>query len=125
LNIKSLNTELLFVTLNKTEKHFSPTTSYHDYAISEDLFNWQSQNSTRPDSEKGQSYIHHKKLGKTLILFVREQTTDEYSRTMGFINLGPVSFVKYEGSQPMNITWKLEHKLPLSIWKEAAKLAVG
>jgi len=32
------NIELLFVTLNKTEQHFSPTTRYHDYAINESLF---------------------------------------------------------------------------------------
>ena len=38
LNIKDKNTELLFVTLEKTEDRYSPTTMYDDYAISETLF---------------------------------------------------------------------------------------
>jgi hypothetical protein len=50
LNIKEKNTELLFVTLEKIEDKYSPTTMYDDYAISEKLFHWQSQNSTKPDS---------------------------------------------------------------------------
>ena len=35
---KQLNTEALFVTLKKSDKDYSPTTLYDDYAISEDLF---------------------------------------------------------------------------------------
>jgi len=73
LFIKEINTELLFVTLNKSDNRFSPTTRYHDYAISENLFHWQSQNSARPDKGKGLSYVSHKKIEKTIILFVREQ----------------------------------------------------
>lgn len=83
--IQSDNIELMFVTLNKNEKQFSPTTMYHDYAISENLFHWQSQNSARPDRGKGKDYINHQKIGKRLFLFVREQTKDEYGRTMGFV----------------------------------------
>lgn len=122
--IKQLNIELLFVTLVKNDKKFSPTTLYHDYAISENLFHWQTQNAARPDRGKGLSYINHKDEGKRIILFVREQSNDEYG-TMGFINLGPVEFVSYEGSQPMNIIWKLSVPLPSFLWQESAKLAVG
>ena len=53
LNLADQNTELLFVTLNKNEKQFSPTTMYHDFALSETLFHWQSQNSARPEKGKG------------------------------------------------------------------------
>lgn len=125
VEIKAINTELLFVTLQKSEKRFSPTTLYHDYAISETLFHWQSQNSARPDKGKGLSYINHKKEGKQIILFVREQSHDEYGNTMGFINLGLVDINSYHGSQPMNITWGLSTPLPSFLWKVAAKLAVG
>lgn len=122
--IKRLNIELLFVTLKKSEKKFSPTTMYQDYAISEDLFHWQTQNSAHPERGKGLSYRNHKKEGKKIILFVREQSNDHYG-TMGFVNVGPVEFVTYKGSQPMNITWKLLNPLPSYIWKESAKLSVG
>lgn len=125
LNIVNANTELLFVTLNKCEKQFSATTMYHDYAISPTLFHWQTQNSAKPTSGRGLGYIEQKKNNKTFILFVREQAQDENSRTMGFVNFGPVDFVKYEGSQPMNITWKLKHPMPAYLWHETAKLAVG
>lgn len=123
--IPDKNVELLFVTLDKNEKRFSPTTMYHDYAINDNLFHWQSQNSARPDRGKGLSYIQHKDLGKRIILFVREQSEDEYGRTMGFVNFGEVDYVSHTGSQPMNITWRLRTSLPKFMWKPAAKLAIS
>ncbi len=125
LSIKNANTELLFVTLNKCEKQFSVTTMYHDYAISDTLFHWQTQNSAKPQSGRGLSYIQQAQTEKTYVLFVREQAKDEFGRTMGFVNFGPVDFVKYEGSQPMNITWKLKHPMPAYMWHDTAKLSIG
>ena len=125
LAISEQNLECLFVTLNKSEKQFSPTTMYHDYAISEHLFHWQSQNSARPERGRGLSYIEQQKLGKTVLLFVREQSKDENGRTMGFVNFGKVHYVSHNGSQPMNVTWRLERPIPDVMWHDAAKLAVG
>lgn len=42
-SLNDINVELLWVTLNKSDKDFSPSTQYKDFAISESLFNWQSQ----------------------------------------------------------------------------------
>jgi hypothetical protein len=123
--ISGKNLELLFVTLQKSDKKFSPTTMYHDYAISETLFHWQSQNSARPEKGKGLSYINHQHDGKKIMLFVRESSKDEAGKTIGFINLGLVKLLSHNGSQPMNITWELETPLPPFLWREAAKLAVG
>ncbi|WP_217534327.1 DUF3427 domain-containing protein [Vibrio metschnikovii] len=123
--LKDQNIELMFVTLDKNEKQFSPTTMYHDYAINEHLFHWQSQNSARPDKGRGLEYIQHQKMGKRLFLFVREQTKDEYGRTMGFVNYGEVDYVSHTGSQPMSITWQLKEPMPHFMWQQAAKLAVG
>jgi superfamily II DNA or RNA helicase len=123
--IQDQNIELLFVTLIKNEKQFSPTTMYHDYAINESLFHWQSQNSARPDRGRGLDYLQHKMKGKRIFLFVREQTDDEYGRTMGFVNYGEVEYVSHTGSQPMSITWKLQSPMPSFMWQQAAKLAVG
>ncbi len=64
--LKDQNIELLFVTLDKNEKQFSPTTMYHDYAINASRFHWQSQNSSRPDRGRGKDYIQHQKIGKRL-----------------------------------------------------------
>ena len=123
--IQEQNIELMFVTLNKNEKQFSPTTMYQDFAINEHLFHWQSQNSARPDRGRGRDYIHHGETGKRLFLFVREQSKDAYDRTMGFVNFGEVEYVSHTGFQPMNITWKLKSPMPAFMWQQAAKLAVG
>lgn len=123
--LKDQNIELMFVTLDKNEKQFSPTTMYHDYAINEHLFHWQSQNSARPDKGRGLEYIQHQETGKRLFLFVREQSKDEYGRTMGFVNYGEVDYVSHTGSQPMSITWKLREPMPHFMWQQAAKLAIG
>lgn len=123
--LKEQNIELMFVTLDKNEKQFSPTTMYHDYAINEHLFHWQSQNSARPDKGRGLEYIQHQKMGKRLFLFVREQTKDEFGRTMGFVNYGEVEYISHTGSQPMSITWQLKESMPHFMWQQAAKLAVG
>lgn len=125
LVIKEQNIELLFVTLDKNEKQFSPTTMYQDYAINEHLFHWQSQNSARPDRGRGQDYVQHRRIGKRLFLFVREQSKDEYGRTMGFVNYGEVDYVSHTGSQPMSITWQLKTPMPHFMWQQAAKLAMG
>ncbi|WP_417506850.1 DUF3427 domain-containing protein [Marinomonas gallaica] len=123
--IKDNNIELLFVTLDKNEKQFSPTTMYHDYAINESLFHWQSQNSARPDRGRGLEYIQHREIGKRLFLFVREQSKDENGRTMGFVNYGEVEYVSHTGSQPMSITWQLKTPMPNFMWQQAAKLAMA
>lgn len=40
------NIDVFFVTLNKTDKDYSPTTMYNDYSINSELFHWQSQSTT-------------------------------------------------------------------------------
>ncbi|PHI36485.1 restriction endonuclease subunit R [Pseudoalteromonas sp. GCY] len=124
-SIREQNIELLFVTLNKNEKQFLPTTMYHDYAINEQLFHWQSQNSARPDYGRGLDYVTHKAKGKRLFLFVREQAKDEFGKTIGFVNFGEVDYVSHTGRQPMNITWQLRNTMPTFMWKQAAKLAMA
>lgn len=122
---KALNTEALFVTLKKSEKEYSPTTLYDDYAINEYLFHWQSQNATAPESTKGLSYINHNQLNKKVLLFVREQNNDEFGFTMSYVFLGEANFMNSNGSKPMNVEWKLNEPMPAYIWKESGKLAIG
>ena len=125
VNIPDLNTELLLVTLNKSEKDFSPSTQYEDYAINEKIFHWQSQNKTAPESPVGISYINHKDNKKTLLLFVREEKKDAYGFTSPYYFLGPVDYVSHSGSKPMSINWALQEPMPAFLWKGAAKMAVG
>jgi superfamily II DNA or RNA helicase len=122
---EKLNTELLFVTLTKSEKDFSPTTLYHDYAISDTIFHWQSQNKTTPTTTVGLSYINQQEQGKTILLFVREASSNEFGGTLGFVFLGRVNYMQHNGSKPMNINWRLQEPIPAYFWKESAKVAVG
>jgi hypothetical protein len=122
---KEKNAEILFVTLNKSEVDFSPTNLYKDFAISETIFEWQTQNSARPDKGKGYEYINHKINGKKILLFVRERSEDEFQNTMGFVFLGEVNLKDHYGEKPMSIKWELNEPMPHYIWKESAKMAVG
>lgn len=123
--IENINSELLFVDLLKSEEDYSPTTMYDDYAISEILFHWQSQNQTRDDLGKGLTYINHQKLGKRILLFIREQSKNQFNNTMGYVFIGEAKFIESEGSKPMNIKWELNEPIPNYLWKESAKMSVG
>jgi superfamily II DNA or RNA helicase len=122
---KNINTELLFIDLIKSEEDFSPTTLYNDFAISETLFHWQSQNQTRNDSGKGLTYINHQKLGKHILLFVREKANNQFGNTMGYVFIGEANFIENEGSKPMSIKWELNEPMPMYLWKDSAKMSVG
>ena len=50
------NTDLFFVTLEKSDRDYSPSTRYRDYAISPTLFHWESQSTTSSDSPTGRRY---------------------------------------------------------------------
>jgi hypothetical protein len=72
LHLPQRKVDAFFVTLQKTEVDYSPTTMYEDYLISHDLFHWQSQSNTSAESPTGQRYINHQEMGYTPLLFVRE-----------------------------------------------------
>lgn len=119
---KELNTELLFINLKKSEEDFSPTTMYEDYAINEKIFHWQSQNASHPESGKGLSYIEHEKIGKRIVLFIREQSKDENGLTMGFVFAGNARFIEHSGARPMNIKWELRESIPPYLHDASVKL---
>jgi len=122
---KDKNTELLFVTLNKSEKDFSPTTFYEDFAISDKLFHWQTQNTVKPENGKGLTYINHIQENKVILLFVREKNEDEFGNAMASVFLGECKLVSHYGAKPMSIKWELCEPMPPYIWKDTAKMAVG
>ena len=115
-----------FVTLNKSEKDYSPTTMYNDYSINESLFHWQSQSTTSDTSITGQRYINHKEKGVYELLFAREFKSDRISNgAEAYTFLGTASYVKHQGSRPMNIVWKLDEPIPAKFLKKTNKLVVG
>jgi hypothetical protein len=95
-------TDVLFVTLNKSEALFSPSTRYRDLALGPSLFHWESQSTTTAASPTGQRYIHHEARGSKVLLFVREHRR-EGGRAGGvtepFRCLGFVRYVSHEGER--------------------------
>lgn len=116
--------DVLFVTLNKSDKDYSPTTMYNDYSINEELFHWQSQSTTTDTGTVGQRYIHHRERSSKVLLFVREFKSDLVGAAP-YTFLGTANYVKHNGSRPMNITWKLDHPIPAKYLKKTKKLVVG
>jgi hypothetical protein len=116
LFLREKNLDVFFITLNKTEKHFSPSTMYNDYAISETLFHWQSQSTTSASSPTGKRYIH----GSKVLLFVREFNKIG-NVSQPFVCLGTVSYVSHEGSKPMSIVWRLDAEIPAWFMRKAGK----
>ena len=119
-----LKADLFFVTLNKTETDYSPTTMYDDYAISDTLFHWQSQSTTSADSPTGQRYINHEKTNQTILLFVRENKKQN-GISCPYYFLGPADYIMHSGSRPMNITWRLRTAMPFSLLRQTARLATA
>lgn len=106
--------DIFFVTLNKSDKDFSPSTLYEDYAINDYLFHWQSQSRTSESSPTAQRYIKHLQTGNKIALFVREfKKQDGY--TAPFTFLGTASYVKHEGSNPISFTWRFHERMPAKL----------
>jgi superfamily II DNA or RNA helicase/HKD family nuclease len=117
------NSDLFFVTLEKSEREYSPSTLYKDYAISPTLFHWESQSTTTQQSKTGQRYIHHRNLGGNILLFVRPRKKQD-GRTMPYTLLGAADYVSHKGEQPVSFVWKLRRPMPADFFRQA-KVASG
>jgi hypothetical protein len=107
-NLPEHNATLLFVTLNKSEKDFSPSTQYNDYLINENYFHWQSQNTDSHDNKGGKRYTDQMQKQNKIILFVREEKNDGFGNTSPFHCFGFVDYISSYDDFPMNVTWKLQ-----------------
>jgi hypothetical protein len=115
--------DAFFVTLNKSEKDYSPSTLYEDYAINERLFRWQSQSRTSVESETGQRYINHLSTGNRIVLFVRENKKQD-GVTSPYVYLGAVEYVRHEGNMPASFVWEMKEEMPGGMMRGANKIVV-
>nr|WP_066286605.1 DEAD/DEAH box helicase [Arthrobacter sp. B6] len=117
------STDAFFVTLNKDDKKHSATTMYKDYAISPELFNWESQNATSPSSPTGRRYLDRASHGSRVLIFTRDTADDETGLTVPYTCLGQVDYVQHSGQKPIAITWKLHRPMPADVYADAAAVA--
>ena len=118
---KASGADVFFVTLEKSERDYSPSTLYKDYAISPTLFHWESQSTTTQQSPTGQRYIKQRELDGTVLLLVRPRREQD-GLTMPYTFLGPVDYVSHKGERPIAFVWKLRQPMPADFFR-AAKVA--
>ena len=100
----------MFVTLDKAEGYHDRI-SYHDYAISPEIFHWQTQNNAGPDTPAGRRYIESPENGWRFFLFVRE------NKEAAYCAIGSATKVHIEGDRPMSLHWKLDVALPMELFR--------
>ena len=115
LPLAKRKTELLFVTLDKSEGYHDRI-AYHDYAISTERFHWQTQNSAGPDTPSGRRYLESPGNGWQFQIFIRPQRGAPYRAC------GPVTLDSCEGDRPMSITWRFACPLPVRLFREFSVL---
>ncbi len=115
--------DALLVNLHKTERDFSPTTMYRDYALAPDLFHWESQNATSTTSETGRRYLRHRAQGSHVVLFVRDAPGDDMGEGAPFLCLGACDYVSHHGEKPIAITWRLSRVMPGETYRAASVVA--
>lgn len=123
--LPEINTDIFLITLNKSEKNYSPTTMYLDYALSDVIFHWQSQSTTSVESITGQRYINHEKNGGTILLFVRENKKIKNNLASSYCFLGPAVYKSHSGSKPINIEWRLKYKMPAHLCRITERMATA
>jgi len=115
---KLLNVEAMFVDIIKNREEGSMT-DYDDKALSPYLFQWDTQNRVRPESNEGQAYINQT---HTMLLFVREQKNfvEDKTRTLGYVYLGRVTlsdwvYKNLGNRMQMQIRWNMVEPIPGSV----------
>ncbi|GAY07453.1 DNA/RNA helicase of DEAD/DEAH box family [Pseudonocardia sp. N23] len=116
-------TDAFMVNLRKTERDFSPTTMYRDFAVSPEVFHWESQNSTTVQSVPGQRYLHHRERGTHVVLFTRDAPSDDLGQSAPFLCLGQVDIESHQGEKPIAITWRLRRAMPAETFRAAGVAA--
>lgn len=115
---ETTNSDFFLVTLEKSDRDYSPTTRYHDYAISPTQFHWQSQSKQTQRSKTGQRYINHRSNRGNILLFVR-QCKQRSGRAEPYTFLGPVDYVSHHGERPINFVWHLRRPMPADFFRQA------
>ena len=117
LIIKNERMAILFVTLDKSEG-FHAGVKYRDYAISPELFAWETQNRANPKNELGRRFIESPNNGWRFFLFVREDRDYEFSA------LGEVRLENWDRRDkgPIPIVWRLVDTMSAQLYRNFSVL---
>lgn len=118
--LKDIDLDLFFVNLSKDAKKFSETTRYKDFAMSKELFNWESQNKDSEGSTAGKRYINQASTQHDVLLCAREKSDGGAFKVFGLAD-----YVSHSGSRPLEIQWKLRIPLDVQTYDIAAAFKVS
>lgn len=121
---QAAQSDVFFVDLQKAERDYSPTTMYRDYAVSRELFHWESQTRQHTGLETVRRWIEHQARGSHVLLFVRERKTFELG-TQPFTFLGPVTYAGHRAERPVAFTWRLPVPMPEELFEVARSVAAA
>jgi superfamily II DNA or RNA helicase/HKD family nuclease len=117
----------LYVNTKKSEKEFSRSTMYRDWALTEKLFHWESPNSWLKHKGEGKRFIDEISSEIPVFLFVRESKKDDWGRLRPYTFLGPATLEhnSLEGQQPIAMRFELKYKMPTSYFRKICAEAVA
>ena len=119
---KKAGADLFFVTLRKSERQYSATTMYRDFAVSRDRFHWESQ----ATHSAGSPTIRRYEAGESnVLLFVRERKQLSDGLTAPYQFLGQLDYLSSSGSRPVAFTWRLGVPMPEDTFEVARAVGVA
>ena len=104
--LADLDLDFFFVNLIKEESKFSVSTRYHDYALTPEIFCWDSQNSATLEHGDGARYAAQGETKHDVLLAMREKSNGGSFKLLGLADIESAS-----GSRPIKIRWKLRTPL--------------
>lgn len=114
LYLKDINLDLFFINILKEESKFSVSTRYHDYALTPEIFCWDSQNTATLSTGDGARYASQPETRQDVLLALREK-----SNGGSFKLIGLADFVSATGDRPIKIRWKLRRPLDAETYSVA------
>ena len=106
---------LIFLLVSLNKKPMNQQFQYEDRFLSEDTFQWVSQNRTKQDSPAGRAIRHHESEDIQVHLFVRRDTKTPRGTAAPFTYCGDLQFMDWEGNQPITVRWRLNNPLTESM----------
>lgn len=110
------NDYFLFVELHKDED-IKDSIKYNDKILDRYHFQWESPNSTKVESERGQNIVRNRERGINLHIFLRKIKEID-GEIQPYIYIGKGDTVDYSGEKPIRTKLKLENPLSKEMYVE-------
>ena len=111
------NNYYLFVNLKKDEEKVDINLQYKDFFESDQIFYWETQNSTHQNTAVGRDLIFHKEKDIKVHLLVRKQNVEK-GVVQPYYYLGELEVLNYQGNKPISFIWKLKNRIPQNLLDE-------